>query len=119
MLACALRHLVLEISGNNISLSSLLISVWLKNERCSNSYKILDVILKQPILVRDHDSLPLNFPICSSIWNNIEYVDGQGGFKLKLWIIVWNSLSDNFDIIICNGCMYGWIVNLLLPCGLS
>ena len=59
MIACALRHLVLETFGENISLSSLLISVWLKNEWFSNSDKSLDVILKQPILVREHIPLTL------------------------------------------------------------
>ena len=119
MLDCALRHLVLETFGENISLSSLLISVCIKIDWFSNSDKSLDVILKQPILVREHIPLPLNYSNFSFIWKTVEYVDSQDGFTLQLWIIAWNSLYNNFDIIICNGFIYRWIVNLLLPCGLS
>ena len=58
MPVCALRHFVLEIFGK-ISVSSLLISGRLKTECYSNYNKRFDMILKQPILVRENVPIPL------------------------------------------------------------
>ena len=119
MIACALRHLLLETFGVNISLSSLLISVWLNNWMVIKFWQNSWCHIKATNISQRAYSITIKCYCFLIHLKQCEYVDGRSGFTLQILIIVWNGLYNNFEIIICNGFIYGWIVNLLLPCVLS